>query len=226
MNAEAQTSSILAGMSLEEKVGQIFMLAFSGARPADVGKMVREHYIGGCYISQDNAATPSAAALLSVDLQRQAAQTPSALPLLLGVDQEGSWGVLVPYSTTGPGNLGLGATQDPECTARMYEVLGKEMRAVGYNTILAPCADVNSNPDNPSIGMRSFGADPAKVARHVAAAVKGALSAGIVTNEKHRRDRRNTQGDRIPDVAERFQGITCLCLDEFIQRESLLLVAV
>ena len=48
----------------------------------------------------------------------------------------------------------------------------------------------------------------------------------IVTNEKHRRDRTNTRGDRIPDVAERFQGITCLCLDEFIQRESLLLVAV
>jgi beta-N-acetylhexosaminidase len=210
MNAEAQTSSILAGMSLEEKVGQIFMLAFSGVRPADVGKMVREHYIGGCYISQDNAATPSAAALLSVDLQRQAAQTPSALPLLLGVDQEGSWGVLVPYSTTGPGNLGLGATQDPECTARMYEVFGKEMRAVGYNTILAPCADVNSNPDNPSIGMRSFGADPAKVARHVAAAVKGALSAGIVTTAKHFPGHGDTGIDShrgLPRVAKSLEDI-------------------
>ncbi len=185
MSAEGEVTAVLARMSLEEKIGQLFLLAFSGSRPQDVRWMIRERAIGGCYLSQENAATPAEAAALSTELQEQASQTRSGLPLLLGVDQEGTWGVLVPQSTTGPGNLGLGATQDPECTARMYEIIGLEMGSVGYNTIFAPCVDVNSNPDNPSIGMRSFGADPAKVARHGAAAVRGALGTGVVTTAKH-----------------------------------------
>ncbi len=185
MSAEGEVAEVLARMSLEEKVGQMFLLAFSGSRLQDVRRMIRERAIGGCYLSQENAATPAEAAALSAELQQQASQTRSRLPLLLGVDQEGTWGVLVPHSTTGPGNLGLGATQDPDCTARMYEIIGREMGCVGYNTVFAPCVDVNSNPRNPSIGMRSFGADPAKVARHAAAAVRGALGTGVVTTAKH-----------------------------------------
>ncbi len=63
-------------------------------------------------------------------------------------------------------------------TAAMYQQYGQQMQQLGYNTVLAPCADVNSNPDNPIIGQRAFGAEPALVSRHVRAAVQALSSAG------------------------------------------------
>ena len=146
-------TSLLSKMSLEEKVGQMFLLAFAGKRLEEARIMLQKHYVGGCYISQENAATPEEALKLSTTLQNFATDTPHGIPLLLGADQEGTWGVLVPYSSTGPGNLALGATQNPEMTRQMYQVIGQELTAVGYNAVFAPCADVNSNPSNPIIGM-------------------------------------------------------------------------
>jgi len=178
-------ASLLSKMSLEEKVGQMFLLAFAGKRLEEAGIMLQKHYVGGCYISQENAVTPEEALKLSITLQGFAKDTPHGIPLFLGADQEGTWGVLVPYSSTGPGNLALGATQNPAMTRQMYQVIGEELTAVGYNTVFAPCADVNSNPSNPIIGMRSFGEDPKKVAEHVAAAVNGAHTGGIITTAKH-----------------------------------------
>jgi len=175
----------LEEMSLEQKVGQMFLLAFAGPDPAKAAVMIREHCIGGCYISQENAATAADACTLSTSLQGSAVSAGAGIPLLLGADQEGAWGVMVPASTTGPGNLGLGAADDPDTTSRMYRVIAEELRAVGYNTLFAPCVDVNSNPRNSIIGMRSFGEDANAVARHATAAVRGARSGKIITTAKH-----------------------------------------
>ena len=177
--------AVLAQMTLEEKVGQMFLLAFAGSQLRAAEHLVRQQGVGGCYLSQDNAATPAEAAALSATLQQFARATRLALPLLLGADHEGVWGVMVPFSATGPGNLALGAARVPDLTRRMYRVLGAELAAVGYNTLLAPCADVNTNPHNPIIGTRSFGEDPAQVATLVRAAVEGAREAGVVTTVKH-----------------------------------------
>ncbi len=180
-----EIDAVLDRMTLEEKVGQMFMLAFAGSQLREAELLLRQHGVGGCYLSQDNAATPSEAAELSATLQQFARDTRLSIPLLLGVDHEGVWGVMVPYSATGPGNLALGAAQLPHITRRMYGVLGAELAAVGFNTLLAPCADVNSNPDNPIIGTRSFGEDPGHVAELVVAAVEGAREAGVITTVKH-----------------------------------------
>ena len=177
--------AVLAQMTLEEKVGQMFLLAFAGSQLRAAEHLVRQQGVGGCYLSQDNAATPAEAAALSATLQQFARATRLAIPLLLGADHEGVWGVMVPFSATGPGNLALGAARVPDLTRRMYRVLGAELAAVGYNTLLAPCADVNTNPHNPIIGTRSFGEDPAQVATLVRAAVEGAREAGVVTTVKH-----------------------------------------
>ena len=184
----------IASMDIEHKAGQLFMLAFGGDDPKRACRMIENHYLGGCYISDANASTPEKAALLSSALQRCAISS-SGIPLLLGVDQEGAWGVMMSASTTGPGNLGLGATHDPGLTWAMYGVIGEELEAVGYNTLLAPCADVNSNPANPIIGMRSFGGDAAEVARHVKAAVHGASETGVITTVKHFPGHGNTSED-------------------------------
>lgn len=175
---------LLGRLSLEQKVGQMFMLAFAGPTAADAAVLIREHYVGACYLSNDNLRTPEEAALLAADLQA-VAQESSGIPLLLAADQEGAWAVLTPYSCPGPGNMGLGATSSEQHTRAMYTVFGKELRAVGLNADLAPAADVNTNPLNPIIGMRSFGEKPDMVARHVRAAIGGLHDAGIVATAKH-----------------------------------------
>jgi beta-N-acetylhexosaminidase len=183
-------------MTLEEKVGQMFMLAFPGPDPETARPLIQRYHVGGCYISDDNARTPEEAYILTGALQRMARQGNSVgLPLLLGVDQEGAWSVLNPHSTTGPGNLALGAADDIENTRRIYEIYGEEMTAVGYNTILSPCADVNTNPENPIIGMRSFGGEPQLVARHVRSAIEGAHRGGAVCTLKHFPGHGDTKGD-------------------------------
>ncbi|HUI72638.1 MAG TPA: glycoside hydrolase family 3 N-terminal domain-containing protein, partial [Spirochaetia bacterium] len=182
---DSRVRQLLAGMTLEQKVGQMFLLAFAGPDPARAEGMIREHFIGGCYISNENAGTPALACTLSAALQGYAASSGARIPLLLGADQEGAWSVMMPASTPGPGNLGLGAAHSLRSTFAMYRVIAEELRAVGYNTVFAPCVDVNSNPRNSIIGMRSFGEDPRQVARHGVAAVKGARAGGVIATAKH-----------------------------------------
>ena len=177
---------IVKSFALEQKIGQLFMLAFPGKDPKILKPLIEKYNIGGCYVSQDNAETFEEARALTSELQELSKRYHSPyLPMLLGVDQEGAWGVLVPESVTGPGNLALGATGDPSLTADMYEVLGDEMLSAGYNAVLGPCSDVNGNPDNPIIEARSFGQFPDQVARHVEAAVRGGHRTGVVLSCKH-----------------------------------------
>jgi len=171
-------------MTLEEKIGQLFMLAFSGSQIEHAHQMLNNYFVGACYISQDNAKTPAEARQLTRNLQELATSTRNRIPLILGVDQEGAWGVMVPYSSTGPGNMALGAANDPMITHDIYQVIGTELKSVGYNTLLAPCIDVISNPDN-VLGARSFGEYPERVAEQGVAAVEGARSAGVITTAKH-----------------------------------------
>ena len=84
-----------------------------------------------------------------------------------------------------PGNHALGAVDDVELTRHVAAAIGAELAAAGINLDLAPVADVNTNPDNPIVGVRSFGSDPELVARHVAAFVSGLQSAGVAACAKH-----------------------------------------
>ncbi|MBK8033516.1 MAG: glycosyl hydrolase family 3 [Chloroflexi bacterium] len=178
-------TAFIAGMTLEEKIGQMFLLAFSGDRLDEARVLMEEYGVGGSYISNDNIPTPEAAAAMTQQLQGFAARTRLGLPLLLGVDQEGVWGVMMSRSCTGPGNLALGAANDAETTYAMYRVLGQELAAVGLNVLFAPAADCNSNPHNSIIGMRSFGERPSLVGRMTTAAVRGAQAGGVIATVKH-----------------------------------------
>lgn len=193
-----------ASWSPTEKAGQLFMLAFPGADPAPAVSMIEEYNLCGCYLSQDNAATFQGARALTGALNAAAGRRSPRAPLLLGVDQEGAWGVLVPESATGPGNMALGALP-PQRTFEMYRIIGRQMVEAGFTLLLAPCADVNSNPDSPIIGTRSFGERPAEVASRVSAAVRGAAGSGILTTVKHFPGHGSTHVDthrNIPVVAK------------------------
>jgi beta-N-acetylhexosaminidase len=112
----------------------------------------------------------------------------AANPLaVIAVDEEGGDVTRLHYATGSPypGNAILGRIDDLEYTERVGRLVGWELRTAGCTITFAPDADVNSNPDNPVIGVRSFGADPARVGEHVAAWVRGVQSTGVAACPKH-----------------------------------------
>ena len=177
--------SIIASMTTEEKVGQMFMLAFAADQMDEARVLMEEHLVGGAYIGDDNVPSARSAVALCNRLQGFAANTRLGIPLLLGCDQEGTWSVMTAESAMGPGNMALGATGDPQRAYDMYGVIARETSAVGLNVVLGPAADCNSNPRNSIIGMRSFGEKPDLVARMTAAAVRGIQDNGSVATLKH-----------------------------------------
>jgi beta-N-acetylhexosaminidase len=107
--------------------------------------------------------------------------------VVVALDEEGG-DVTRIEATTGsslPGNAALGAVDDESLTSAVAAALGARLRSLGVDLDLAPCADVNGDPTNPVIGVRSFGAAPALVARHTAAFVTGLQSAGVAACAKH-----------------------------------------
>ena len=176
------------------KVGQLFMLAFSGQDKERVLPLIRDRGIGALYLSNDNLNDPKASAELLNALQDAAVHGIAHQPLLTAADQEGAWAIMVPTSASGPGNMALGGA-DPKHTKAMYAVFARELSSIGVFCDLAPDADVNSNPRNPIIGTRSFGEDATRVAAHVTAAIAGLHSGGVAATSKHFPGHGNTSSD-------------------------------
>ena len=107
--------------------------------------------------------------------------------VVIALDEEGGDVTRVEMRTGSsyPGNAALGAIDDPALTEAVAASIGAELAGIGVTLDLAPCVDVNSNPANPVIGTRSFGADPALVSRHAAAFVRGLHRAGVAACAKH-----------------------------------------
>ncbi|WP_405112955.1 glycoside hydrolase family 3 protein [Micromonospora sp. NBC_01405] len=107
--------------------------------------------------------------------------------VLVAIDEEGGDVTRLARATGSPypGNAALGAVDDPAVTERVYAAIGAELAALGITVNLAPTVDVNTADENPVIGTRSFGADPARVAVHSAAAVAGIQSTGVAACAKH-----------------------------------------
>jgi beta-N-acetylhexosaminidase len=107
--------------------------------------------------------------------------------VLVGIDEEGGDVTRLEVATGSsyPGNAALGAVDDVELTERVAAAIGADLADVGVNLDLAPVADVNTNPQNPVIGIRSFGSDGELVARHVTASVRGLQGAGVAACAKH-----------------------------------------
>jgi beta-N-acetylhexosaminidase len=115
---------------------------------------------------------------------------------LIATDQEGGQLMAIGEGTTPlPGNMALGATGSVELARKAGEVLGRELAAMGINVNYAPSCDVNINPQNPVIGIRSFGEDPAAVAQLAAAMIEGIQSQGVAATAKHFPGHGDTDGD-------------------------------
>ncbi|WP_328726150.1 glycoside hydrolase family 3 protein [Streptomyces sp. NBC_00259] len=128
-----------------------------------------------------NIASPGQLAALTAQLRAERGD------VLVAIDEEGGdvTRLEVRTGSSFPGNHALGVVDDVELTRAVAAELGRRLAECGVDLNWAPSADVNSNPDNPVIGVRSFGSDPRLVARHTAAYVEGLQSAGVAACTKH-----------------------------------------
>ncbi|MEV0714790.1 glycoside hydrolase family 3 protein [Asanoa sp. NPDC050611] len=173
---------------MTEPGGELLRLAatvlqpgFVGTTPPDWVRRWLGEGLGGVALFARNVRDPQQVAALTAALRAERAD------VLVAVDEEAG-DVTRFESRTGssrPGNLALGAVDDVALTQEVAHDLGRELAAAGVNLDYAPDADVNNNPDNPVIGVRSFGADPALVARHTAAWIAGLQAAGVAACAKH-----------------------------------------
>lgn len=201
--AETTTSAdrverILKSMSLEAKAGQVLMGYFRGDSVTEpLRSMIGRVGPGGMilYSSTGNIVSLEQVAGLTLSLQEAAASS-GAVPLFIAVDQEGGRvNRLTKGVTVFPGNMALGATGDPELASKAARVTARELRTLGITVNFAPVADVLMNPSNPVIGTRSFGSDPALVARMAAAMIAPAAEEGVLCVAKHFPGHGNTSVD-------------------------------
>jgi beta-N-acetylhexosaminidase len=170
---------------------------FPGHTPPRWVLAALEGGLAGVTLFGPNVSDPEQIALLTGAL-RGAADEP-----VIAIDEEGGDVTRVTYwsGSLYPGNAALGAIDDPELTERVHRAIGTDLARLGINVDLAPCVDVLDGEENPAIGTRSFGADPALVSRHAAAAVRGLQSAGVAATAKHFPGHGSTRADTHEVVA-------------------------
>ncbi|MCM2575921.1 glycoside hydrolase family 3 protein [Streptomyces meridianus] len=196
---------LISRMSLEEKVGQLFVMRVYGHSatdpdPADVAsnqqeigvanaaELIEKYHVGGIiyFAWAHNTRDPHQIADLSNGIQRAGLAQPTPLPLLISTDQE--HGIVCRVgepATLLPGAMALGAGGSRSDARTAGRISGAELAAMGIRQDYAPVADVNVNPANPVIGVRSLGADPQAVAGLVAAQVQGYQSSQVAATAKH-----------------------------------------
>ncbi|MCY9657669.1 beta-N-acetylhexosaminidase [Paenibacillus chondroitinus] len=221
-------------MTLREKIGQMLLCGFEGTEATEQLKaLIAEHHIGGVIYFARNVEQTGQVAELSEQLQQIAEQS-DTLPLWVSIDQEGG---MVARITEGvalmPGQMALaaGAIGPKEGTKvgikdagdAAYEaafISGKELRALGINLNFAPVLDVNNNPDNPVIGVRSFGESAELVAEFGQRSVQGFQDANVVATAKHFPGHGDTSVDShldLPTIKHGQERIRSLELVPFIQ---------
>ncbi|SDW30862.1 beta-N-acetylhexosaminidase [Marininema mesophilum] len=186
---EQSVERVLKRMTVEEKVGQMMMVGFKGSEPTEeIRNLIQRTRAGSVILFawSENVKEPVQVANLTNGLQEIAAKTRLKVPLLISTDQEGG---VVARLTQGamelPGNMALGAARSSKGAYDAARFTANELRAIGVNMNLAPDLDVNVNPANPVIGVRSFGENPSLVADLGEAAIKGYQRHGVIATAKH-----------------------------------------
>ncbi len=197
----ARAEGLLEGMDNRTKLEQLLVLSvqtFNGqpftAMNDEMASFLDGHAFGGFILFNSNIASPADAAVLTNDLQRHALSD-NTIPMLIAMDQEGGNLTRLTNGTITPGNMALGASGNESLAKASASILGSELSAIGVNTDFAPDADINSEPANPVIGLRSFSDDPSLTAKMVGAYIQGLDEAGIVSCAKHFPGHGNTVTD-------------------------------
>lgn len=215
-------------MSLEEKIGQMFIANIELLDPAEtksydyqkITKRMKEtlknYPVGGVIFFSRNIKTPKQTKTFIKRLQKV-----SKYPLFISVDEEGGEVARIANNpkmntTKFPSMAEIGATEDEEKAFEVGDTIGKEIHALGFNLDFAPVADLETNPDNPEIGDRAFSSDPELAGKMVAQVVKGLQGQNVSATLKHFPGHGSATEDTHKGYADITQSIKRLRKVEFV----------
>ena len=197
-NSEKTIEQMLSEMTTEQKIEQMTMITLrpwsdenddSFVNVTSLNdkqrKLIEDHNFAGVCLYAQNIQNTAQTIKLTSEIQQAALNSDCAIPMLISADQEG--GIIYRLSTGTPtcGNMAIGATRNPQYAMENAKILGSEIKALGINTNLAPVIDVNNNPANPVINVRSFSSDPKLVSEMGVQYINGLKSEGVITTCKH-----------------------------------------
>ncbi|OLY79054.1 Beta-hexosaminidase [Smittium mucronatum] len=191
-------SCLISKMSVRDKITQKMMPDIRNWRPGsctspqiDVTQIIPEidaylqkYKWGGLILFAQNVVDTGLTAALTDQLQKSNAQT-NKIPLLISTDQEGGLVTRLGHGTMFPGNMAMCATRDLDNTQKAATIMAQELKAVGINVQFGPVSDVNINPQNPVIGVRSFSDDPNLVSANAPVYAKAVQEQGTISCAKH-----------------------------------------
>lgn len=216
-------SQLVKSLTLEEKIGQMLMPDFrqwdgkavTEVKP-EIAQIIQKYHLGGIILFKENIQSIEQTLHLTTGFQSNAEK----FGLLLSIDQEGGSIDRLNFGTTMPGNMALGAGNDKRLTELVGKAIGKELSLLGINMDFAPVLDINNNPENPVIGLRSFSSDPETVTKMGTALAKGLDEANIVAAAKHFPGHGNTAVDShigLPVVRTKLDELKKMELQPFQQ---------
>ena len=195
-SAQSKAEQYLETMSTEDKISQMIMPAFRYSYDSennrsnvtaitdDIAATIGKHSYSGVILFGQNTPTNENTVRL-VDALQKANAVNSRPRLLITIDQEGGSVTRLGQGTMMPGSMALGAANDLSLTREAASMMGRELSALGINADFAPDVDVNNNPANPIIGVRSFSDDPQMVSEHGREFVKALNESGVISTLKH-----------------------------------------
>lgn len=208
-------------LSPQQQLGQTLVVFVDVDSADQVRKAIESGKIGGVLVQWGNYSLQQTTELIA-KLQSWAQKSPHKIPLLISIDYEG--GTVYTPITLGfdylPTNMMLSAANDEQEAAALAYLAGLELRRAGVHVNFSPVLDVNSNPNNPIIGVRSFGSDPANVTRMGLSLINGFNAAGIVSVVKHFPGHGDTSEDshyKVPVVKADYDTLQKVHLAPFAQ---------
>ncbi|MDO4537159.1 MAG: glycoside hydrolase family 3 protein [Coriobacteriales bacterium] len=192
--AETRAKELVSSMTTEQKLAQMMIVALRSDPnntytaqefTQDYADLFKKYNFGGLVLFQGNMDTPKQTVTLIRDAQQASKDADKSIPMFIAVDEEGGSVSRLPFGVTGAGNMALQATGDSTLIEKSATLLGTSIASLGFNMNFAPVVDVNNNPNNPIIGVRSFSDDPQVVAEDSVAFLKAMQQTGVCTALKH-----------------------------------------
>ena len=221
-SSKDETEKIIDQMSLRQKAAQLLIpsfrynyyrsssdFAYLTSLTPEIEELIKEYGFGGVILFAGNIEEKDQSLKLIEDF-KAANDENNPVPLLVCADQEGGNVRRISFGTFMPGNMALGATGSTEDITRYASVLGDELKDLGINTDFAPVVDINSNPNNPVIGIRSYSDDPQIVASMTKPFIDALHEHGIISSLKHFPGHGDTDTDShsgLPSIHKTYEEI-------------------
>lgn len=221
---------ILQRLTLKEKIGQMLMFDFRKWQNSDETKqsdytvmsdevrgMIRRNKLGNVILFAENFQSVEQITRLNYEFQ---ASIENDIPMLIGVDQEGGRVVRMSHGCSLPGNMAIAASNNKNNSYVAGKIIADELAAVGINTDFAPSLDINNNPNNPVINVRSFSSNPQTTAVYGSEMIKGMQSVGVAPCAKHFPGHGNTDVDShtgLPSISSTYDELMNFEIVPFIE---------